>query len=102
MAGLGPTKVMSTASENIASTAFVPVVNDWTWMSALGRRGLSVPLSASSTRPGAWVTFGKTPKRTVTASWSGPGTLPAAEDPGVDAPDALDDGSLELAVLLDG
>ena len=52
MAGLGPTNVMSMASENMASTALVPEVNDETWMSALGSSGLSVPPSASSTSPG--------------------------------------------------
>src|SRR3954452_19785564 len=91
MAGLGRTNVMSIASENMASTAFVPDVNEETWMSALGSRFLSGPLSASSTSPGAWVTFGKTPKRTVAASASGPGT-PASgeEETGAEAPGALD------------
>src|SRR5690348_17480861 len=83
---------MSMASENIASTAFVPELNDWTSMSAFGSSLRSGPLSASSTRPGAWVTLGKTPKRTVTLSSSGPGT-PAPEveeESGDEAPGALD------------
>src|SRR4051812_47420803 len=90
MAGFGPTNVMSIASENMASTALVPEVNEETWMSAFGRSFLSGPLSASSTSPGAWVTFGKTPKRTVAVSASGPGT-PASgeEETGAEAPAAL-------------
>src|SRR4051795_8713116 len=92
MAGLGPTNVMSIASENMASTAFVPEVNDETWMSAFGSSFLSGPLSASSTRPGAWVTLGKTPKRTVAASASGPGTAASGEETGAEAPGALGGG----------
>ena len=79
MAGLGPMKVMSIASANMASMAWVPELKGVTSMVALGSSLVSGPPSASSTRPGAWVMFGNTPKRTVTAASMGPGTPSSAE-----------------------
>src|SRR3954469_22467370 len=92
---------MSSAAENMASTALVPLVNDEPWTSAFGSSFLSGPLSASSTSPGACVTFGNTPKRTVTLSSRGAGTPAPAEEDEADAGEEAgsDDAALEAVLL---
>src|SRR5262245_40484739 len=85
--------VMSVASENTDSIALVPLVNACPSLVACGSGCSRGPLCAVSTRPGAWVTLGKTPKWIVTASSSGPGTAPSGEETGADDPGSLDAGA---------
>ena len=92
---------MSIESVRSASTAGVPELNWVTVMLALGRSCFSGPLSARATRPGACVMFGKTPKRTLTASWSGAISRPSRPKPaGADAAATDAAGTLAAAAPL--
>lgn len=59
MAGLGPTKVASTAPENSASIASPPALKVWVVsVTSSPRCSAKVPFS-TPTSAGAWVMFGK-------------------------------------------
>src|SRR6188508_1007363 len=85
---------MSMASEKSASTAVVPELNDLTWTSADGSSTDSGPPSASATRPGAWVMFGKTPMRTAPTYGNGPGRVAALPLGATLGAEALPDGAV--------